>query len=127
QQPGVVPLVEADRRLVEDVEDADEPRADLGREPDALPLAAGERRRAAIERQVVEPDVEEEAEPRDQLLQDRARDLRLLAQEPEPAEEGRRLAHREAAHVDDALPRDPDEARLGAEAGPVAGGAAAVG
>ena len=37
---GVVALVEADRRLVEDVQDAHQRRADLGRQPDALRLAA---------------------------------------------------------------------------------------
>ena len=45
-QPVVVALVQADRRLVEDVEHADELRADLRREPQPLRLAAGERRRA---------------------------------------------------------------------------------
>src|SRR5699024_6444441 len=45
-QPGqrldespVVPLVQADARLVEDVEDPDEPGADLRGQPDALGLA----------------------------------------------------------------------------------------
>ena len=42
-QPLVVALVEADRRLVEDVEDADQAGADLGGQPDALRLAAGQR------------------------------------------------------------------------------------
>ena len=45
----VVALVQADRRLVEHVEHADEPAADLRREPDALRLAAGERARRAVE------------------------------------------------------------------------------
>src|SRR5207302_777524 len=35
-QAPVVPLVESDRRLVQDVEHAHELRPDLGREPDAL-------------------------------------------------------------------------------------------
>ena len=39
-QLGVVALVEPDRRLVEDVQDAHQGRADLGREPDPLRLAA---------------------------------------------------------------------------------------
>ena len=39
----VVALVQADRRLVEHVEHADEAAADLRRQPDALRLAAGER------------------------------------------------------------------------------------
>ena len=44
-QPLVVALVQADRRLVEHVQHADEPAADLRREPDALRLAARERAR----------------------------------------------------------------------------------
>ncbi len=39
-QLAVVALVQPDRRLVEDVEDADELRADLGREAEPLRLAA---------------------------------------------------------------------------------------
>ena len=42
-QPLVVALVQPDRGLVEHVEDADEPGADLGGQPDALGLAAGQR------------------------------------------------------------------------------------
>ena len=45
EQPLVVALVQPDARLVQDVEHADQPGADLGGEPDALGLAAGERRR----------------------------------------------------------------------------------
>ena len=41
-EPAVVALVQADARLVEDVEHADQAGADLRREPDALRLAAGE-------------------------------------------------------------------------------------
>ena len=60
QQPGVVALVQADRGLVEHVEHADEARADLRGEADALALAAGERARGARQGQVVEPDVDQE-------------------------------------------------------------------
>ncbi len=59
----VVALVQADAGLVQDVEHADQPRSDLGGEPDALGLAARERGGAAPERQVVEADVAEEAQP----------------------------------------------------------------
>ena len=62
------------RRLVEDVEHAHEPGADLRRQPDALGLAAGERRRAALEREVVEPHVDQEPQPLDDLLDDAAGD-----------------------------------------------------
>ncbi|MEZ4583826.1 MAG: hypothetical protein R3A10_19685 [Caldilineaceae bacterium] len=41
-EPGVVALVEADARLVQNVEYAHELAADLGGQPNALRLAAGE-------------------------------------------------------------------------------------
>ncbi len=47
EQPAVVALVQADRRLVQDVEHAHQARADLGGQADALPLAARQRRRRA--------------------------------------------------------------------------------
>ena len=66
----VVARVESDGRLVEDIEDSGEPRADLGREADALHLAAGEGRRRTVEREVVESDVEQELEPAHDLRDD---------------------------------------------------------
>jgi hypothetical protein len=49
EQPLVVALVQADRRFVQDVHDADEPGADLAREPDTLRFAAGQCVGAAIQ------------------------------------------------------------------------------
>ena len=63
EQPGVVARVQADRRLVEHVEHAGQAAADLAGQADPLALAAGERRRAAGQRQVVEPDVDQELQP----------------------------------------------------------------
>jgi hypothetical protein len=69
------------------------PGTDLRGEPDALRLAAGERRGAALERQVVEADVDEEAEPLDDLLDHAAGDLLLALGELDSLEElERRLA-----------------------------------
>ena len=64
----VVALVQADRGLVEDVEHADERRADLRGQADALRLAAGERRRGALQVEVADADVVEEAQPLGDLL-----------------------------------------------------------
>ena len=69
-QLRVVALVQPDRGLVEDVEDADQAGADLGREPDPLRLAARQRRRRPLQRQVADPDRDEELEP---LLRPRGR------------------------------------------------------
>ena len=77
QQPIVVALMQADRRLVEDVQHADQRAADLRRQADALRLAAGQRRRRTRERQVVQAHVGQEAQPRANLLDDLVRDLLL--------------------------------------------------
>ena len=76
-QLGVVALVEPDRGLVEDVEDAHQRRADLGGEPDPLRLAAGERRRRPLERQVADPDAVQEAQALGDLAHHEARDRAL--------------------------------------------------
>ena len=60
EQLAVVALMQADRRLVEHVQHAGQVRADLRREPDALPFAARQRRGAAAERQVADADVVQE-------------------------------------------------------------------
>ena len=60
EQPRVVALVQADRRLVEHVEHAGQARADLRGEPDALALAARQRAGRARQGQIVEPDVAQE-------------------------------------------------------------------
>ena len=54
QQALVVALVEADRRFVQDIKHAREPRADLRGEADALAFAAGERARGARQGEVVQ-------------------------------------------------------------------------
>ena len=68
-QLAVVPLVQADGRLVEHVEHADQPAADLRGQPDALRLAAGQGGRRAVEAQVVQAHVEQELHPGPDLPQ----------------------------------------------------------
>ncbi len=78
QQPRIVALVQADRGLVEHIEHAREPRADLRGEPDALALAARERARGARQRQVIEPDVDQERQPLADFLEHAAGDFVVL-------------------------------------------------
>src|SRR5690606_26118537 len=68
-EAAVVALVQADRRLVEHVEHARESRADLGREADALRLAARQGSRRAAECQIVEAHAQEELEAHADLAQ----------------------------------------------------------
>ena len=99
----VVALVEADRRLVEDVEDADQAGADLGRQPDALGLAAAQRARRPVEGEVVETDVEQEVEPLEDLLEHPLADLALAGAELDRAEVVGALVDREGADLGDVL------------------------
>src|SRR5437016_2196121 len=64
EQDVVVPRMEADRRLVEDVAHPSKIRAELSSEPYALRFAAGKRRCSTIEGQVAEADLFEEAQAR---------------------------------------------------------------
>ena len=64
QQRLGVGRVQPGRRLVEHVDDAEQVGAHLRRQPQPLQLAGRERRRAALEREVAEPEVEQDGEPR---------------------------------------------------------------
>ena len=108
----VVALVQADRGLVEDVEDADEAGADLGREPDPLRLAAGERRRAALERQVADPDRVEEPQPLADLADDQPRDRALGLGQLERLDPLQRPPRRELRVLVDVQPADGDREAL---------------
>ena len=57
QQLGVVALVQTDRGLVQYVENPLELAADLGREPDPLTLAAGERPRSPVQVEVTQAHI----------------------------------------------------------------------
>src|SRR5262249_61145139 len=83
----VVLGMQADGRLVEDVEAAHELRADLRREADPLRLASGEGGRGAREREVPDADVVQEAEAVADLLQDLPGDLRFAGRGGEALEE----------------------------------------
>ena len=81
EQHVVVALVQADAGFVEDVEHARQAAADLAGEADALALAARQRAAGAVEVEIVEADIVEEAEPLDDLLQDALGDRVLLVAE----------------------------------------------
>ena len=77
-QALVVALVEADARLVEDIQHIDQLRTNLGSQSDALAFTAGETGRLSVEGQIVEPHLEQEVEARAYLLQYLAGYLLLL-------------------------------------------------
>jgi hypothetical protein len=77
QGPGIG-RVQPGRRLIEHVDHAEQVGAHLGGQPQALQLAGRKRGRAPIHRQVTEPELEENLEPRLQVLDDPAGHQRLL-------------------------------------------------
>src|SRR4029077_11341320 len=108
EQARVVALVQADRRLVEDIEDPHQPAADLRREPDALRLAPRQGVRGPAQRQVVQANVAEKAQPVVHLLEDGPGDLGVeprtaVAAQRNALEERQRVRHGEVHHVADAL------------------------
>ena len=121
QQRAVVALVQADRRLVEHVEHAGQVRADLGRQPDALPFAARQRRGAAAEREVADADVVQEAQPIADLPQDAAGDQVLAVGQLEALEHVQRFGDRQVHVLGDRPALDPDRAALRLQPRPLAG------
>jgi hypothetical protein len=87
--------VQADRRLVQHVHHAGQARADLRGQADALRLAARQRVGAALQRQVVEPDVVQEVQPRGDFLDDLVGDLALGAVQVQRQEPRQRVAQRQ--------------------------------
>ena len=78
EKPGIVALVQADGRLIEDVEYAGEARTDLRGEPDALAFAAGERARDARQVEIFEAHIHQEFQAGLDFLQDAGGDFALL-------------------------------------------------
>ena len=79
EQNAVVARMQADGRFVQDVAHPAQVRAQLCRQTDALRLAARERWRGAIERQIAQPDLLQEVQSRVQLGQNIAGDLGVSA------------------------------------------------
>ena len=123
QEASVVALVQADRRLVEDVEHAHQRRADLCGEPDALRLAARERRGGAVQGEVADADVLEEHEPLADLAQDAGADRPLGVGEHEAVDELDRRRDRHARELGDVDAADRHGEARGLQAVAVARGA----
>ena len=66
----VVPRVEADRWLIQNIEDADQTSPHLRRQPDALGFSSGECRRGAFEAEILKADIRQEPETPANLLQE---------------------------------------------------------
>ena len=110
-QPHRVARVQADRGLVEDVERADQLGAELVGEVDPLRLAARQRPRLPAQREVAEPDPQQEGQLGAELAEDLAGDRRLPRRELQRAQDGGRLLDRERGELGDRHPGHPHRQR----------------
>ena len=122
-EPPVVTLVESDRRLVEDVQHADQLRADLRRESQALRLAARQRLRRTVELEVADADVLQEHQALAYLLEDPPADQLLGLRELEVVDEPQCTRHRHPREAVDREVADGDREHLRLEPRTVARGA----
>ena len=127
EQHAVVARMQADRRLVEDVADAAQIRSELGGQANALRLAAGERRRRAVEREIGETDVAEKGEPRRNFADDVARDVGFAPAQIELGDEARCIADGELRQLGDRAAAKAHGERVAVEARAVAVGTGLVG
>ena len=127
EQPGVVALVQADGRLVQDVHHAHQPGADLAGQTDALRLATGERVGTAVQGQIVQAHIHQKAQPSAYLVDDLVGDLAAPAAKPQRLEMRQDGFHRAVGEAGQRDVVDEDMARFLLEPGSFASGAGAHG
>ena len=123
QQALVVALVQADGRLVQDVEDALHAAADLAGQPDAMGLSARERGGGPIQGQVADTHGVEEAQARQDLRQQALRHRLLARLERQRGEGPDRFRHGQADELRDGAVAQTDGQALRTQAGSLAVGA----
>ncbi len=121
-QLAVVPLVQPDARLIQNVEHIHQLRPDLRGEPDALAFPARKRRRGPVQRQIAQPHIEQEDDSVVELFEDVAGNQPLLLAEPfrqavQPRQKVRKL-HRSGLRY--GFPVDFKTIRILVEARPAA-------
>ncbi len=115
QKNLVVARMQADGRFVQDVANPAQVGAELRSQPDALRLAAGQRRRRTIQRQVIETDFRQKAQAVIQFRQQVARNLQLAAFEPQCRNQFAELCDRQHAVVGDRAAAPQHRERLAIE------------
>ncbi len=121
-----VARMQADRRLVEHEQRVDQRGAQRRGQVDPLHLAARQRARLAVERQVAEPDLAQVAQPRADLRQQKLRCAVERRRQRERVEECRQPVDRQQHQVVDRVPADAPQQRVGLEPCSVAGRALGV-
>src|SRR5271157_4655874 len=115
-QAVVVALMQADGGLIEYIEHAAQPGADLRGQPDALPFATAERGGIAVQREVGEAHGAEKLQPLGNLLADALGNQRLALGEVQVDGRRKSAVERQGCEVGDGEAADLDRQRLRAQA-----------
>src|SRR5207245_3834945 len=111
-----VARVQADRGLVEHVEDAAQLRADLRRQPNALAFAARERGGGAVEAQITQANAAQILQALADLVDDATGENLFARAEPDLADRFELARHRTGGEVGNGEPRHGDGQALGTQA-----------
>ena len=127
QQLVVVPLVQADGGLVQNIQHPHQAAADLRGQPDTLALAAGQGTAGTGQGQVAEAHRLQKAQPGADLLQDLCGDELLRLRQGQAVEEGQLLIHRQLRSLPDGQATHRHRQRLRLQAAALTGRAGALG
>ena len=112
--------MQPDRRLVQHVQRAHQPRPQRSGQLNPLRLAAGQRRSQPVQRQVFQAHRIQKTQPLPHLFQNRPGNLLLHRRQLERAKELLGLRNGQRRRLADVLPIDPHRPRLGAQPLPAA-------
>ncbi|MNS47500.1 hypothetical protein D3C72_800340 [compost metagenome] len=120
EQAVVITLVQTNGRFVKDVQNTDETGADLAGQTNTLCFATGQRVGTAVQRQVVETDVDEELQTLANLLEDLVGDFAATASHLQLAEVLASFADRQVGHRWQRFLANPHMPRFATQAGTTA-------
>ena len=100
--------MKADGWLVQDVENTDQSRADLRREPNPLAFPARQGPCGAIQGEVVQSHIDQESQALSDFLQNAGRDHLLALGQPQPLKEFGHRPYRQPRHIGNGLSVDRD-------------------
>ena len=118
-EPVSVARVQSDGRFVEDIERADQPRAQRSRQLNTLRLTAGKSGRKAVQCEIFQPYIIEKPEPLAKFLQQLVCNVGFLRTQFELVEEARRILDRHRANLADVAAADLYLPRLQTQAAAV--------
>ena len=116
EQLSVVALMQSDGRLVKDIEHTGQVRADLSREPDALPFSARQRCRASTQGQIADADLREKSHTVLDLAKNALGDDRFAVRQPQPVEHRKCFGNRQLDVVRNRASLDAHGQTFGLEA-----------